>query len=272
MPTRLPDALEPDSAVMRSEWTNVYLPIGALGAIALGIVLIPLRELTSASNMAFAFLVWTMVVGELGGRTAALTTAIVSGISLNFFLTRPYLTLQIHDRNDIIAFVALCVSGFIAAAFGRRRQASTAVATEVTAGLDTIGRITKLLSGEARIEDRLRAVLDDVRGTFRLRAVALRDPRGRTVAMIDPEGVGLVARSPHELEPDTLLAVEGTHHRVGEHGLRLPGEGGRILLRRRGEYLGSLDLWEGDPAGLDVEECKALTVIARLIATELPRG
>jgi hypothetical protein len=65
--------------------------------------------------------------------------------------------------------------------------------------------------------------------------------------------------------------VEATHHRVGERGLRLPGEGGRIPLRRRGERIGSLDLWEGDPAGLDVEECKALTVIARLVAAQLPR-
>jgi K+-sensing histidine kinase KdpD len=271
MLTRRPDEPDSGSVTGRSVWTNVYLPIGALGAIGLGIILIPLRELTSASNLAFAFLVWTIVVGELGGRSAALTTAVVSGISLNFFLTRPYLTLQIHDREDIIAFVALGVSGLIAAAFGRRRQASTAAASEVTAGLDTISRITTLLYGEAPSADRLTAALDEVRRTFRLRAVALRDASGRTVARVDPEGVGLVVRSPQALEPDTLLAVEGTHHRVGERGLRLPGEGGRIPLQARGEPIGSLDLWEGDPAGLDVEECKALTVIARLLATQLPR-
>jgi hypothetical protein len=43
-------------------------------------------------------------------------------------------------------------------------------------------------------------------------------------------------------------------------------------LSRRGERVGSLDLWEGDEGGLDLEECKALAVIARLLAAELPRG
>jgi K+-sensing histidine kinase KdpD len=267
-----PDENGTPPALMKSAWTNVYVAIGSLGAIALGIVLIPLRKLTSASNLAFAFLVWTIVVGELGGRAAALTTAVVSGISLNFFLTRPYLTLQIHGRDDIIAFVALTVCGLVAAAFGRRRQASTAVVGEVTAGLDTISRLTKLLHGQTRIDDRLRGALEDVRRTFRLGAVVLRDARGRTVAMVDPQGVEPALGAPRELEPDTLLAVDESHHRLGEHGLRLPAPGGRLPLSRRGERVGSLDLWEGDEGGLDLEECKALAVIARLLAAELPRG
>jgi hypothetical protein len=182
------------------------------------------------------------------------------------------LTLQIHGREDIIAFVALTVSGLIAAAFGRRRQASTAAVSDVTAGLDTISRLTKLLHGQSRIEDRLTGALEDVRRTFRLGAVVLRDAKGRTVAMVDPEGVEPALGAPRELEPDTLLAVDDSHHRFGERGFRLPAEGGRLPLSRRGERIGSLDLLEGDPAGLDLEECKALSVIARLIAAELPRG
>src|SRR6266536_5227053 len=101
---------------------RVWVVAGAAGAMVLSIVLIPLRTLTAASNLAFVFLAFTIGVAELGVRPAALVTAIVSAMSLNFFLAEPYLTLTIIKPDDVIAFVALAVCGLIAAAFGKRRE------------------------------------------------------------------------------------------------------------------------------------------------------
>jgi two-component system, OmpR family, sensor histidine kinase KdpD len=98
---------DPDSAV--------WIAIGSLGAFALAFALVPLRTVTSASNLAFAFLIRTIVVAEVGGRAAALVTAVMSALGLNFFLTEPYLTLNVDKPDDIVAFVALAVSGLIAA-------------------------------------------------------------------------------------------------------------------------------------------------------------
>src|SRR5262245_46416340 len=81
----------------------VWIVTGGVGAMALGIALIPLRAMTSAANLAFAFLALTIVIAELGGRRAGLVTAVVSAMSLNFFLTEPYLTLAISKTDDIIA-------------------------------------------------------------------------------------------------------------------------------------------------------------------------
>jgi hypothetical protein len=100
----------------------IWTVMGALGAMALGIVLIPLRGVVAASNLAFVFLGFTIVVAELGGRSPALVTALLSALSLNFFLTQPYLTLSIYHTDDVIAFFALAACGLIAAAFGRRRE------------------------------------------------------------------------------------------------------------------------------------------------------
>ena len=85
-------------------------------------LLTPLREATSASNLAFVFLAFTIVVAELGGALPALVAALVSAMSLNFFLTEPYLTLSISKTDDFIAFVALAACALIAAAFGSRRE------------------------------------------------------------------------------------------------------------------------------------------------------
>ena len=77
--------------------SRLWIVVGALGGLALGFMLIPLRSLTSASNLAFVFMAFTIVVAELGGRSAALVTAVVSAFTLNFFLTEPYMSL--HDQQ-----------------------------------------------------------------------------------------------------------------------------------------------------------------------------
>jgi K+-sensing histidine kinase KdpD len=99
-----------------------YLPGGAIAALVLGMALVPLRELTHAGNFVFAFVILVIVVGELGGRAAAIATAVCSALSLNFFLTKPYLSLRIHSQDDVISFLGLLACGLVAAALGARRD------------------------------------------------------------------------------------------------------------------------------------------------------
>jgi two-component system sensor histidine kinase KdpD len=93
----------------------IWTVTGALGAMALGILLIPLRGVVAAANLAFAFIAFTIVVAEVGGRGPALVTGLMSALSLNFFLTEPYLTLSINRLDDLVAFFALAACGLIAA-------------------------------------------------------------------------------------------------------------------------------------------------------------
>ncbi len=99
----------------------IYLAIGPLAAIALGIALIPLRDDTSASNFTLPFLVLTILVADAGGHWAAAATAISAALSLDFFLTQPYLRLAIQDKHDVIAFVSLMVCGLVVATLGSKR-------------------------------------------------------------------------------------------------------------------------------------------------------
>lgn len=104
----------------------IYLATGPLVAILLGIALIPLREDVIASNFTFPFIILTIVVSEFGGRPAAVTTALVSALSLDFFLTKPYQRLTISGKHDITAFLGLAACGLVAASLGSRRNRSTA--------------------------------------------------------------------------------------------------------------------------------------------------
>src|SRR5262245_45323680 len=131
---------------MKPEDENrAWMIAGALGAMALGVALIPIRSFTSASNLAFVFLALTIVVAELGGRAAALITAIMSAISLDFFLTQPYLALTMSKPDDVVAFVALAACGLIAAAFGRRRARSSELAGRAGQELEVVRRLVEQL-------------------------------------------------------------------------------------------------------------------------------
>jgi Domain of unknown function (DUF4118) len=246
----------------REDPIEVWLAIAGLGAVALGVLLIPLRTVTSASNLAFVFLAFTIVVAELGGRGPALLAALVSAMSLDFFLTQPYLTLAIDKTDDVIAFAGLAACALIAAAFGARRARWSETARRAAGELDVL----KLVSRRLAAGESLDPVLEDLRGAFRLGAVVLRDAGDRVVAAT-PAGPapGVPAA---RLAPDSLLASDATAHRFGSRGLRLPEGGGRLRLPADGT-LAWLDLWEGDPQGLDLEERQTLSIAASILGLAL---
>lgn len=153
----------------RADDARVWMVTGALGSMALAVALTPLRTQVAASNLAFVFMAFTIIVAELGGRAAALVTALISAMSLNFFLTEPYLTLAISKTDDVIAFFALAACGLIAAAFGRRRERLS----------DVAGRADRELATLARFAERSRAAAGSAAGgpASRVRSWRPRAPR-----------------------------------------------------------------------------------------------
>jgi hypothetical protein len=248
--------------MVREDTDLVWIVTGALGAMALGVALIPFRTLTTASNFAFVFLVFTIIVAELGGRPAGLTTAVVSALSLNFFLTEPYLTLTINRPDDIVAFVALAIAGLIAAAFGRRRARSYELLGRTRHDVDALERLADGLATGAPLE----AVLEELRRAFRLGGLVVRHADDRLVAAA-PSSYAVRSAPVVALEPRTLLGDE-PQHRLGPRGFRLPEGGGRLRLAADPEPLW-LDVWEGDEDGLSRDEHRAFAVAATMLKLAL---
>jgi K+-sensing histidine kinase KdpD len=263
MDSRAPQQRE--SAEEPSGRSPVWFVTAALGAMILGIALIPLRSLTSASNLAFAFMAFTIVIAELGGRAAALVAAAMSALSLNFFLTEPYLTLAINKSDDVIAFLALAGCGLIAAMFGRRRVRWSALAGRAGEDLDALKRLVEQLRDGASLE----VALEGLRTSFGFRAICLREASGRVLAA-SPASFTPPRELPLRLAPDTLFPADGSRLRFGSGGLRLPESGGRLAVGDK-DLPVSLDLWEGDSRGLGVSEARALTMAALILGLELSR-
>lgn len=243
----------------RADDVRIWMVTGALGSLVLAIVLIPLRSVVPASNLAFVFIAFTIIVAELGGRGPALVTALVSAMSLNFFLTEPYLTLTITKFDDVVAFFALAACGLIAAAFGRRRERLSEVAGRADRELAILSRLVDRARSGRSIEGQL----EDLRGDFGLGGLVLREAGGRVLAAV-PEAATSRPAPRIGLIPETLFAAEDETVRFGAKGMRLPDGGGRLTLQtRRGPI--TLDLWEGDEQGFGRDESRTLAIAASIL-------
>lgn len=235
-----------------------YLALGPMAAILLGAVCVPLRGYTTASNFAFAFVALTIVVAELGGRAAAVTTALCSGLSLDFFLTQPYMRLTIAEKHDAIAVAGLTLCGLIAAAFGTERGRRTDALAAAHRQLDLLHAALHEGEGSEAVESRLSKILRVSREALPLAAAVVRDERDRVVAASDPaDGLRPV--------PDIVLTPDA---------FSIPDAGGRIPLAFGGRRLGWLDVWQGGGSAGD-ESRRTLSDLARsvaiLLADESPR-
>jgi hypothetical protein len=230
-----------------------YIAVGPIVAILLGAALTPLRGLTPASNLAFAFVAVTIVVAELGGSGAGLATAAASALSLDFFLTQPYLRLSMEDKHDVIAFVGLGVCGLIAAALGSHRERQLASVSAAARHADLIHALLRDWDPTAALEAQLTRILVAVPKTYPLTAAVVRDAMGRVIASGSPAD-GLRTMPREVLDPDRLRS--------------LGPEGGRVALIAGEKQLGWLDVW-GDDRPMDAATRMAFSDIGRLLALRL---
>lgn len=244
-----------------------YLAAGPFAAMLLGVALVPLRGLTPASNLSFAFMVLTIVVAEFGGHWAAVATALTSALSLDFFLTRPYMTLAMEDKHDVIAFVGLCVCGLIAAGLASGRRWRLATQKAALAHRELLRSVLREWDATAPVEPQLARVMRSCTHTFPLAAAVVRDDRGRVLASTGP--ADSARQVPGTLlEPDLLLAEESSLGETRAWNLELPPEGGRIALSPPGGRPAWLDVW-GSGAPVILESRRALSDLARLLGVLL---
>ena len=235
---------------MKDERDVVYAGLGPLAALLIGMGLVPFRGLTTASNFTFVFLALIILVAEWGGRAAALLTAVTAALSLNFFLTEPYLRLTIHSRDDVIAFAGLGACGLLAAALGSDRSRRTRELQAARRHLDVLHTTLGQLEAAGPVEPALTRVLNAMKAAFPLAAAVVRDDRNHLVAASDAAHGRPV--------PERTLSAEAIP----------PLEGGRLALVAGNRQVGWLDVW-GDTSRAWTESRHVLSDMGRLIAVRL---
>ena len=248
----------------------LFLGAGPLAAILLGMVLVPLRGFTSASNFTFVFMVLTMLIAEYGGYRAAVATALCSAASLDFFLTQPYLRLAIADKHDTIAFFGLAMCGLIAATLGSQRGERAAQLRSAWRELDLLHEAIMGLESSDRLQSRLGKLLDAARVVCPLAAAAVRDERDSVLAAFR-QGEAAPPVPVQVLSPLRLLPRQTKESNLSLQDLPFPKEGARVALAVGGRQYGWLDLW-GDGRPASAETRRAVSDVAILLALQLSKA
>jgi hypothetical protein len=115
-----------------------------LAPVLVGALLSLVRDLIANNNAALVFVLVVVAVAASGYRVAGLLAALMSVVSFDFFLTQPYLTLTINDRDDVEAAVLLALIGLAVteiALWGRRQQARASTRAGYLAGVVSAARL-----------------------------------------------------------------------------------------------------------------------------------
>src|SRR5205807_918540 len=97
------------------------LGVAALGPIVVASLLVLVREHLASSNAALVFVVVVVLAAAVGGRWTGVVAAVVSAMSYDFFLTRPYGSIDIPRRRFMHGEFTLPEEGVELPVLGRGR-------------------------------------------------------------------------------------------------------------------------------------------------------
>lgn len=123
---------------------TLALTAAVLAPVVVGALLSLVRERIANNNAALVFVLVVVAVAASGYRVAGLLAALVSAASFDFFLTQPYLTFTINDRDDVEAAVLLALIGLAVteiALWGRRQQARASTRAGYLEGVVSAARL-----------------------------------------------------------------------------------------------------------------------------------
>jgi hypothetical protein len=123
---------------------SLTLAAAVLAPVAVSALLSLVRGLITNNNAALVLVLVVVAVAATGDRVAGLVAAVASAAAFDFFLTEPYLTFTISQRDDIEAAVLLALIGLAVteiALWGRRQQASASARAGYLDGVVSTARL-----------------------------------------------------------------------------------------------------------------------------------
>jgi K+-sensing histidine kinase KdpD len=159
------------------------------GPVAIGAALYPFRTHVSPANLALAFVVGVVAVAGTGRRGAAATAAVMSSLSFDFFLTRPYLSLRITGSANVTTTLLLLVVGLAVGELAARGLRARHGARASSDRLQRIHGLAERISGGETPDFIVIAVADQLRDLLTLRDCSFSfDPPTDIGARIEPDG------------------------------------------------------------------------------------
>jgi two-component system, OmpR family, sensor histidine kinase KdpD len=199
--------LPPTTGGVSSSRRMIGLVLVAVGLPALTGVLVLARDDLSLGTLLLLYLLAVVIVAVIGGTLPAVLAAVASFLLANWYLTPPYHTFVVEQRDSVISLVvfvfgALVVSVTVDAA-ARHRVSAARTRAEV----ELLSRFT----AEPVTETSLPVVLEQVRQLFGMTTVALvkrEERRDEVVGIVGPPMEGAPALTV-DINPGLRLVAAG---------------------------------------------------------------
>ncbi len=238
------------ASARRDEWdtTAAGFAVAGLLPILVGGALVAVRGEVDTTNLALVLVLVVVLAAMLGGRAAGAIAAVVSAISFDFFLTRPYLTLQIDSADDVETMVFLLVIGLLVGELVTRARRHRGRADRGADEIARLHRVAELAATGADVDDLVLAVEEELTGLLDL-----------VVCRFEPTSAG---KAPDEaatlvlplMERNGAISGEGTSRRFVAGEFALPSQGVELPVLGRGRVVGRIVLTPDPHAGASLEE------------------
>jgi len=225
------------------------LGVAAVGPLVVASLLVIVRDHIAGSNAALVFVVVVVLAAALGGRWAGFTAAVVSAMSYDFFLTRPYGSLKIDEAEDIVATILLLAVGVIVGEVVVWAHKGHRQSKRGRSEIARLHRVAEQVAAGGRTQDVLETVRSELTELLSLRSCEFEQP---------PFGLPLP-----RLERNG--AIDVPHRRILRGEFALPTEGVEIPVLGRGRQVGRLVLEPDPDVGVSLEE----RVVAIAISDQL---
>jgi hypothetical protein len=212
--------------------------LAVLGPIAVGAVLVPLRDELVSTNLALILVVVVVLAAIAGGRGPGAVAAVIAALSYDFFLTRPYLSLTIDSADDVETTIILLAIGLIVGQLVTITRRSRTAASRGADEVARLHRVAEQAAGGASLADLVAAVEAELTGLLALeRCTFERPPHGPPLPRLERGGA----------------VVGGARHVVGGEFV-LPADGVELPVLGRGTQYGRLVLVPKAGHGVSLEE------------------
>jgi uncharacterized protein DUF4118 len=238
--------------------SGIDIAIGGLAPILGAAALVAVRGHVANTNVALILAVVVVAAGALGGRAGGMVAGLTAAASFDFFHTRPYLSLLIHDADDIEMTILLLILGLASGQLAWKAGVAARRRDGGRGGLDPIRRVADLVAQGHRSADVIAAARLELIELFLLVDCQFEAaPFHDRIDLAQLERTGVVAHRRYRLQPGGHLEVE------------LPAEGIALPVMSRGQIVGRFILDFGPSAGATLEQRIVAIALADQVGASL---
>ena len=238
--------------------SGIDIALGGLAPILLAAALVAVRGHIDNTNVALALAVVVVGAGALGGRAAGMVAGLTAAVSFDFFHTRPYLSLLIHDADDVEMTILLLVLGLLTGQLAWKARMAARQRDGGRGGLDQIRRLADQVARGHESADVIATARAELVEMFhlvdcRFEAAPFHD----RLDLPQLERNGVVAHRRYRMKPGGDLEVE------------LPADGIALPVLSRGQIVGRFILDFPPGAGATLEQRIVAIALADQVGASL---